>query len=102
MTWTRCRASRPGARATSTTSTPLAAAAVGGLGVVNAEGLWTVSDERSSAYGRMGKEAADGAPPVALLQEDYCEAFKPDLITARIKEMRDAYVSSGVAISPQH
>jgi IMP dehydrogenase len=39
---------------------------------------------------------------VALLQELYCEPVKPDLITARIKEMRDAGVTTAVRISPQH
>src|SRR3954453_6731441 len=53
-------------------------------------------------YRRLRAAWGAGAPPVALLQEIYCEPVKPDLITARIKEMRDAGVTTAVRVSPQH
>ena len=83
-------------------ATAIAVGEAGGLGVLNAEGLWTRYDDADQVYRRLRKAAGDGAPPVALLQEVYAEPVKPDLITARIKEMRDAGVTTAVRISPQH
>jgi IMP dehydrogenase len=83
-------------------STAIAVGEAGGLGVLNAEGLWTRYDDPTSQYRRLREAGGDGPPPVALLQEIYGEPVKPDLITARIKEMRDAGVTTAVRISPQH
>src|ERR671926_275797 len=46
---------------------------LGGLGVLNAQGLWTRYDDPSRVYRRLREAADDGAPPVALLQEVYGE-----------------------------
>src|SRR5215216_6181563 len=83
-------------------ATAISVGDAGGLGVLNAEGLWTRYDDPASAYRRLKDAAHVGAPPVSLLQEIYCEPVKPDLITARIKEMRDAGVTTAVRVSPQH
>ena len=83
-------------------ATAIAIGRAGGLGVLNAEGLWTRYDDPSPVYRRISEAAAAGAPAVALLQEVYGEPVKPDLITARIKELRDAGVTTGVRVSPQH
>jgi IMP dehydrogenase len=83
-------------------ATAIAVGRDGGLGVLNAEGLWTRYDDPAQAYRRIREAAADGAPPVSVLQDVYCEPVKPDLITARIKEMRDAGVTTAVRVSPQH
>jgi IMP dehydrogenase len=83
-------------------ATAIAVGRAGGLGVLNAEGLWTRYDDPSRVYRRIREAAAEGAPPVALLQEVYGEPVKPDLVTARIKELRDAGVTTAVRISPQH
>src|SRR5688572_16558824 len=83
-------------------ATAIAVGGAGGLGVLNAEGLWTRYDDPSSAYRRLKDAARVGAPPVSLLQDIYCEPVKPDLITARIKEMRDAGGTTAVRVSPQH
>jgi IMP dehydrogenase len=74
----------------------------GGLGVLNAEGLWTRYDDPLPVYRRIREAAGDGTPPVALLQQVYSEPVKPDLVTARIKELRDAGVTTAVRVSPQH
>src|SRR5215218_3133461 len=66
-------------------ATAIAVGQAGGLGVLNAEGLWTRYDEPGPVFARLSEAAAAGAPPTALLQEVYCEPVKPDLITARIK-----------------
>ena len=52
--------------------------------------------------GSCARPRATGRRPAALLQEVYGEPVKPDLITARVKEMRDAGVTTAVRISPQH
>jgi IMP dehydrogenase len=84
---------------------PATASAVGeagGLGVLNAEGLWARYEDPLPVYRQLRDAAAAGAPPVALLQQVYCEPVKPDLIAARIKEMREAGVTTAVRVSPQH
>jgi IMP dehydrogenase len=53
-------------------------------------------------YRQLREAAGSDAPPVALLQQVYCEPVKPDLVAARIKEMREAGVTTAVRISPQH
>jgi IMP dehydrogenase len=83
-------------------ATAIAIGQAGGLGVLNAEGLWTRYDEPMPVYRRIREAAANGAAPVSLLQEVYCEPVKPDLITARVKELRDAGVTTAVRVSPQH
>ena len=83
-------------------ATAIAVGQAGGLGVLNAEGLWTRYDDPTRVYRRLREQAGDGAPPVTLLQDVYCQPVEPDLITARIKEMRDAGVTTAVRVSPQH
>src|SRR3712207_3057238 len=83
-------------------ATAIAVGQAGGLGVLNGEGLWTRYDDPSHVYRRIAEAAAAGAPPVALLQEVYAEPVKTDLITARIKEMSDAGVTTAIRVSPQH
>jgi IMP dehydrogenase len=82
--------------------TAIAIGRAGGLGVLNAEGLWTRYDDPLPVYRRLREAAAQGAPPVSLLQEVYCQPVQPDLITARVKELRDAGTTTAVRISPQH
>jgi IMP dehydrogenase len=83
-------------------ATAIAVGEAGGLGVLNAEGLWTRYDDPTPVYRRIRDAAGDGPPPVSLLQEVYAEPVKPDLIAARIKEIRDAGVTTSVRVSPQH
>jgi IMP dehydrogenase len=83
-------------------ATAIAIGQIGGLGVLNAEGLWTRYDDPLPVYRRIREAAADGAPPVSLLQQVYCEPVKPDLLTVRVKELRDAGVTTAVRVSPQH
>ena len=49
--------------------TAVAVGQAGGLGVLNAEGLWTRYDDPAPVYRRLREAGAGGAPPVALLQE---------------------------------
>src|SRR3954449_9684818 len=70
-------------------ATAIAVGEAGGLGVLNAEGLWGRYEDPLPVYRKLREAAGSGGPPVALLQDVYCEPVKPDLITARIKDLRD-------------
>src|SRR3712207_4451172 len=83
-------------------ATAIAVGQAGGLGVLNGEGLWTRYDDPTDVYRRIAEASKAGAPPVALLQEVYAEPVKTCLITARIKEMSDAGVTTAIRVSPQH
>src|SRR4051812_43437444 len=83
-------------------ATAIAVGQAGGLGVLNAEGLWTRYDDPLPVYRRIRDAAGQTGPPVALLQEVYAEPVKVELITERIKELRDAGVTTAVRVSPQH
>jgi IMP dehydrogenase len=81
---------------------PLTAVALGkhgGLGVLDLEGLWTRYDDPSE----MLKEVAQlhGAAATRRMQEMYAEPIKPELITARLKEMRGSGVTVAGSLSPQ-
>jgi IMP dehydrogenase len=84
-------------------ATAIGVGEAGGLGVLNAEGLWARYDDPTDAY-RQLREAGGphGGPPVSLLQQLYAEPVKPDLVTARIKELSAAGVTTAVRVSPQH
>lgn len=73
---------------------------LGGLGVLNLEGLWTRYDDPepllAEVAGLQGREAT------ARLQEIYAEPVKAELITERLREIRDAGVTVAGALSPQH
>jgi IMP dehydrogenase len=84
-------------------ATAVAVGQLGGLGVLNAEGLWTRYDDPTDVYRQLRDAASpETGPPTALLQQVYAEPVKLDLITARIKEMRDSGVTTAVRVSPQH
>src|SRR3954447_11615074 len=75
----------------------------GGLAVLNAEGLWTRYEDPTEVYRQLRDAAGpNSGPPTALLQQVYAEPVKADLITARIKEMRESGVTTAVRVSPQH
>src|SRR5262245_33658821 len=80
-------------------ATALAVPKHGGLEVVEIEREWTRYDDPDPLLeeeaGLRGREAT------RRLQQIYAEPIKPDLITARLHEMRDAGVTVAGALSPQ-
>lgn len=72
---------------------------LGGLGVLNLEGLWTRYDDAEAALQKVQKVKEENA--TALLQELYQEPIKPELIRARLDEIRAAGVPVAGALSPQ-
>jgi IMP dehydrogenase len=72
----------------------------GGLGILDAEGLWTRYDDPASIYDELAALDPEEATPV--LQRVYAEPVRDELITERIKELRDAGATTAVRVSPQH
>ena len=71
----------------------------GGLGVLDLEGLWT----RYEHPEKLLDEVANIEGPLATrrLQEIYAEPIKAELITARLRQVREAGVTVAGALSPQ-
>jgi IMP dehydrogenase len=80
-------------------SAAVALGKMGGLGVLNLEGLWTRYEDPTSLYEEIAsltdEEATRG------LQRIYSEPIKPELIVARLQEIRDEGVPVAGALSPQ-
>jgi len=72
---------------------------LGGLGVLNLEGLWTRYDDPEPLLAEIVALPQDRA--TARMQEIYAKPIEPDLITARIKQIRDAGVTVAASLTPQ-
>jgi IMP dehydrogenase len=72
---------------------------LGGLGVLDLEGLWTRYDDPEPLLQRIAELPEDGV--TRGLQEIYAEPVKADLITARVKQIRDAGVPVAASLTPQ-
>jgi IMP dehydrogenase len=72
----------------------------GGLGVLDAEGLWTRYDDPTPVFEELA--SLDPAEATAALQRIYAEPVREDLIGQRIKELRDTGAVTAVRVSPQH
>ena len=79
--------------------TAIALGRYGGLGVLNLEGLWTRYDDPSDLLAEIAE--LDGPTAVRRMQEMYAEPVKAELISARLRQMRDAGVTVAGALSPQ-
>jgi IMP dehydrogenase len=71
----------------------------GGLGVLDLEGLWTRYDDPSGLLAEVAR--LGGREATARLQEIYAEPVKPELVTARLEEMRASGVTVAGSLSPQ-
>ena len=72
---------------------------LGGLGVLNLEGLWTRYEDPGPLLAEIGELTADRA--TARMREIYAKPIEPDLITARLKQIRDAGVTVAASLTPQ-
>jgi len=86
--------------ATMSPATIAEVARIGGLGVLDAEGLWTRYDDPAPILEKLA--GADPIEATAELQQVYAEPVREDLITQRIKEIRDTGAVVAVRVSPQH
>jgi len=80
-------------------ATAIAFGKLGGLGVLNLEGLWTRYDDPSDLLDEVA--GLRGGDATRRMQEIYTEPIRAELITARLKEMREAGVTVAGALSPQ-
>jgi len=71
----------------------------GGLGVLDLEGLWTRYDDPSELFAEVS--SLDKKTATKRLQEMYAEPIKPELISARLQEMRASGVTVAGSLSPQ-
>ena len=71
----------------------------GGLGVLDLEGLWTRYDDPTPLLAEIA--SLDTVTATARLQEIYSEPIRPELISARLKQIREAGVTVAGALSPQ-
>jgi len=72
---------------------------LGGLGVLDLEGLWTRYDDPTRALDEIA--ALDPQDCTKRMRELYAAPIRPDLITARLQEIRRAGVTVAGALSPQ-
>ncbi|OZM74942.1 GuaB3 family IMP dehydrogenase-related protein [Amycolatopsis antarctica] len=78
---------------------------LGGLGVLNAEGLWARQPNVEDAMFRIVQAAEDTDDPTALvrvLQEMHAAPIRIDLISEAIRQVREAGVTVAARVSPQH
>jgi IMP dehydrogenase len=74
---------------------------LGGLGVLNLEGLWTRYDHPEDVIDKI-VAAEDPIETTRLLQAAYAEPIQPELIGQRIGEIRAAGVPAAGSLSPQN
>src|SRR5262247_3493645 len=82
--------------------TVVALGQLGGLGVLNVEGLWCRYEDPTKVLESLAHLDDDGAVATRKLQEVYAESIKPELIADRVKSIRDGGVTVAVRVSPQH
>ena len=80
-------------------STAIAMGKLGGVGVLNLEGVWTRYEEPEKVLAEI--RALKPADATARMQQIYSEPIRPELITARLAEIRAAGVVVAGALSPQ-
>jgi IMP dehydrogenase len=71
---------------------------LGGLGVLDLDGLWTRYDDPEPLLAEIADLAPERVTP--RLQEIYSAAIRPDLIASRIAEIRAGGVTVAAALSP--
>src|SRR5277367_5073642 len=72
---------------------------LGGLGVLNLEGLWTRYEDPAPLFDEIRELDDDKA--TARMQQMYLEPIRPELVAERIKEIRAAGVIAAASVTPQ-
>lgn len=80
-------------------ATAIAMGRMGALGVLDLEGVWTRYENPQPMLDEIAQLPAEEA--TRRIQEIYAEPVKPELITQRLHEIRDAGVTVAGALSPQ-
>ena len=79
--------------------TAIALGRLGGLGVLNLEGLWTRYDDPDSLLEEIAE--LDDATATKRMQEIYAEPVREELIGRRISEIKAAGVTTAASVTPQ-
>ena len=74
---------------------------LGGLGVLNLEGLWTRYEDPQPILEEI-TAISDGVEATRRMQQVYAEPIKAELITERMREIREAGVAVAGSLSPQN
>ncbi len=74
---------------------------LGGLGVLNLEGLWTRYEDPEPVFAELAA-ITDPLAATRKLQQVYAEPVQPELIDARLAEIRAAGVPFAGSLSPKH
>lgn len=85
--------------------TAIAIGELGGLAVLNAEGLWARHADVEAALAKVVDAANEGEDPATLvrcLQQLHAVPIKPDLLAESVRRVREAGVTVAVRVSPQH
>jgi IMP dehydrogenase len=72
---------------------------LGGVGVLNLEGLWTRYEDPEPLFDEIANLPEDKA--TLRMQEIYSEPVKPELIAPRIRQIKEAGVTSCASVTPQ-
>ncbi len=80
-------------------STAIEIGRLGGVGVLNLEGVWTRYDDPEPLLDEIAHLDVDKA--TARMQQIYMEPIKPELVTQRIREIKDVGVVSCASLTPQ-
>ncbi|HEY0388176.1 MAG TPA: GuaB3 family IMP dehydrogenase-related protein [Gaiellales bacterium] len=72
---------------------------LGGLGVLNLEGIWARYEDADEILARIA--TFDKAEATREMQTIYAEPLKPELIGKRIREIKDAGVLAAASLTPQ-
>ncbi|HVV22169.1 MAG TPA: GuaB3 family IMP dehydrogenase-related protein [Pseudonocardiaceae bacterium] len=83
--------------------TAVAVGELGGLGVLNAEGLWARHADVDKVMERLVAAADEDDPRAAVrvLQELHAAPIQPDLLAESVKRVRESGVTVAVRVSPQ-
>ena len=80
-------------------ATAIAVGRLGGVGVLNLEGIWTRYADADTVLDEIASLPPEKA--TRRMQELYAEPVKPELITRRIAEINDSGVVSCASVTPQ-
>jgi len=72
---------------------------LGGLAVLNLEGIWTRYEDADSELERIA--TYDKAQATREMQQIYAEPVKPELIAQRIREIKEGGVLAAASLTPQ-
>ena len=72
---------------------------LGGLGVLNLEGLWTRYEDPDPVYAEIA--SLPDTEATKRMQEIYAEPVKPELIGQRVRDIKEAGVVAAASLTPQ-